>query len=102
MAGPPDAKPGTGSFDDRELDASVHDPLMDGPDPVEAERRRRLHEANNRLAAVIMNLAFARATLSACPMEEHLTPLERTDLATALEHAEDAANQLASVVRLLG
>lgn len=65
------------------------------------ERRQRMHEANNRLAAVIMNLAFARTTLAACPSGEHLTPLERADLATALEHAEDAANQLALVVRQL-
>ncbi len=73
----------------------------DGHDASD-ERRQRLHEANNRLAAVIMNLAFARATLSAYPGDVPLTPLDRADLGTALEHAEDAANQLARVVRLLG
>jgi hypothetical protein len=76
--------------------------LVGAPGDPAAERRQRLHEANNRLAAVIMNLAFARATLAACPADGQLTELELADIRIALEHAEDAANRLASVIRELG
>jgi len=66
-----------------------------------AERRRDIHEANNRLAAIIMNLAFARATLEGSAVARPLDGLERSDLTTALEHAEDAANRLTEVLRRL-
>lgn len=82
--------------------AGVEAPASATDAPGDPARRQLVHEANNRLAAVIMNLAFARATLSTCPAEQHLTPLERSDLATALEHAEAAAHQLAAVVRQMG
>ncbi len=90
----------------------MSDTLPEGETPALADprdltdpatlRRNRLHDANNRLAAIIMNLAFARATLSACPAEELLTPLERSDLTVALAHAAEAANQLHRVIGELG
>lgn len=84
-------------------DDQAAQPRPEGQLPTgQTDRRQRLHEANNRLAAVIMNLAFARATLAACAPDAQLTALERADLAIALDHAEDAATRLASVIRELG
>jgi len=48
-----------------------------------------------------MNLAFARATLESSAVDRPLGELERSELTTALEHAEDAANRLTEVLRRL-
>ena len=80
-------------------DASSLDPTP-AADPGE-DRRREIHEANNRLASIVMNLAFARATLDECQPETALDASARADLETTLDHATDAANLLTAILRRL-